>query len=95
MRASLWVSGLILAVFILWGTTAVWACKSAGANKHIGNVTTIDSGSKTFTIRDAETDDLITFETNDAVLRKLQVNNRVMVGFQDDHGKMIAVDVQS
>jgi hypothetical protein len=95
MRASIWVSGLILAVFMVWGTTTVWACKSAGANKHIGHVTTIDSGSKTFTIRDAETDDLMTFEVNDTVLGKLRVNDRVMVGYRDDHGKMIAVDVQS
>jgi len=95
MRKFLWKLALILTVCIAGSSASVWACKSAGANKHVGNVTTIDSGLKTFTIRDAETDDRMTFEASDSMLRNLRVNDRVMVEFQDDHGKMKAVEVQS
>jgi len=95
MRTFLSISTVSVAAVVLGITANVWACNSAGPNKHVGNVTAIDLGKKTFSIRDAETDHLITFQTSDSSLRVLKVNDRVLVGFKEDHGKMIALDIQS
>ncbi len=93
------VAAVILAVFVLGSVTMsiqnAWACKSAGPNKHVGNVTSIDAKAKTFTIRDAETDHPMSFEATDKILNEVKVNDRVMVGYKEEKGKMIAIDVQS
>ena len=95
MKKRSWVAAVILAVFVLGSVTTAWACKSAGPNKHVGSVTAIDAKAKTFTIRDAETDHLMTFEANDKILNEIKVNDRVMVGYKEEAGKMIAVDIHS
>jgi hypothetical protein len=90
-----WVAAAILAGFVLGTGTMTWACKSAGPNKHVGSVTAIDAKAQTFTIRDAETDHPMTFAATDKMLKDLKLSARVMVGYKEDNGKMIAVDVQS
>ncbi|MBI3995469.1 MAG: copper-binding protein [Nitrospirae bacterium] len=95
MKNRAWVAVVIFSVFVLGTGTATWACKSAGPNKHVGNVMAIDAKAKTFTIRDAETDHPMTFEATDKLLAELKVNDRVMVGFKEEAGKMIAVEVHS
>ena len=96
MKKGAIVSGFfMLAVWVLGSVTASWACKSAGPNKHVGQITAIDAKADTFTIRDAETDHSMTFEATDKILKDLKVNDRVMVGYKDDVGKMIAIDVRS
>lgn len=95
MKKRSWVAAVILAVFVLGSVTTTWACKSAGPNKHVGNVTAIDAKAKTFTIRDAETDHLMTFEATDKILNEIKINDRVMVGYKEEAGKMIAVDIHS
>jgi hypothetical protein len=99
MKNRSWVAAVILAVFVL-GTGMMsiqnaWACKSAGPNKHVGSITAIDAKAQTFTIRDAETDHPVTFAATDKMLKDLKLSARVMVGYKEDNGKMIAVDVQS
>lgn len=95
MKRQSLVAAVILAVFVLGSVTITWACKSAGPNKHVGSVTAIDAKAKTFTIRDAETDHPMSFEATDKILKGLKVSDRVMVGYKEEKGKMIAVDVQS
>ena len=99
MKKQSLVAAAILAVFVLGSVTTsiqdAWACKSAGPNKHIGGVTMIDAKAKTFTIRDAETDHPMTFEATDKILQEIKVGDRVMVGYKEEAGKMIAVDVHS
>jgi hypothetical protein len=89
------ISVVILAVFVLGTGTMTWACKSAGPNKHVGSITSIDAKAQTFTIQDAETDHPVTFAATEKMLKDLKVSARVMVGYKEDNGKMIAVDVQS
>lgn len=86
---------LILAIWVLGSAGTTWACKAAGPNKHIGSVTAIDAEAKTFTLRDAETEQLITFEATDKILKGLKVEDRVMVSYEEENGKLIAVDVHS
>jgi Cu/Ag efflux protein CusF len=95
MKKRSLIAAVILAVFVLGSVTTTWACKSAGPNKHVGSVTAIDAKAKTFTIRDAETDHPMTFEATDKILKEIKVSDRVMVGYKEEAGKMIAVDVQS
>ncbi|HEY5593695.1 MAG TPA: hypothetical protein VIL61_00870 [Nitrospiria bacterium] len=95
MKKRSWVAAVILAVFVLGSVTTAWACKSAGPNKHVGSVTAIDAKAKTFTIRDAETDHPMTFEATDKILNEIKINDRVMVGYKEEAGKMIAVDIHS
>jgi Cu/Ag efflux protein CusF len=85
----------ILTVFLLGSVTTGWACKSAGPNTHVGNVTMIDAKAKTFTIQDAETDQPMTFAAADTILKELKVQDRVMVGFKEEKGQMVAVDIRS
>ena len=73
----------------------LWACAGAGPFKHIGGVTFIDAKAKTFTIRDAETDQLMTFKASGKVLEGLKIKNRVLVSYKEENGKMIATEVQS
>ena len=93
MKSKTIVAILVFVGFVLASVTTTWACKSAGPNKHIGSITAIDAKAKTFTIRDAETDHLMTFEATDKILKELKVEDRVMVGFKEENGKLIAVDV--
>jgi hypothetical protein len=85
----------ILTVFILGPVEMGWACKSAGPNTHVGSITTIDAKARTFTIQDAETDQPMIFSATDTILKELKVKDRVMVGYKEDKGKMVAVDVRS
>jgi len=85
----------ILTVFILGPVAMGWACKSAGPNTHVGSVTTIDAKAKTFTIQDAETDQPMTFAATDTILKELKIKDRVMVGYKEERGKMVAVEVRS
>ena len=84
-----------LAVFLAGPVGTGWACKSAGPNKHVGSVTAIDAKAKTFTIQDAETGQPMTFAATDKILKELKVKDRVMVGYKEENGKMIAVDIHS
>jgi hypothetical protein len=85
----------ILTVFLLGPVAMGWACKSAGPNTHVGNVTMIDAKAKTFTIQDAETDQPVTFAATDTILNELKVKDRVMVGYKEEKGRMVAVDIRS
>jgi len=85
----------IVTVFILGPVAMGWACKSAGPNTHVGSVTTIDAKARTFTIQDAETDQPMTFAATDTVLKGIKVKDRVAVGYKEEQGKMVAVDVRS
>ena len=95
MKARSIAGFLVMAVFLLGGVGTTWACKGAGPNKHIGGVAAIDAKAGTFTIRDAETDRLITFEATELMLSEIQVRDRVMVSYKEDSGRFIAVDVHS
>lgn len=86
---------LVLAAFLLGSVTTTWACKAAGPNKHIGSITAIDAKAKTFTIRDAETDRLMIFEAADKILKGLKIEDRVIVSYKEENGKLIAMEVHS
>ncbi|HUK55715.1 MAG TPA: hypothetical protein VLY20_03570 [Nitrospiria bacterium] len=85
----------ILTMFLAGSAASGWACKSAGPGRHVGSITAIDAKAKTFTIEDAETDQPMTFAATDTILENLKVKDRVMVGYKEEKGRMVAVDVRS
>jgi hypothetical protein len=89
------IAGLVLTGFILGSAAITWACESAGPNKHIGMATAVDGKAKTFTIRDAETDHLMTFVATDKMLKEIKVDSRIRVSFKEENGILIAVEIQS
>jgi hypothetical protein len=87
------VSVVGLCGLLLLGGNAL-ACEVAGPNKHVGPVTAVDNDAATFTILDAETRAPITFAASNAILRDVsRAKGQVMVSYQDEGGKLVAVDV--
>ena len=75
---------------------AVLACGGMASGKHKGDVVAVDSGAKTFTIRDAETRSPITFSANDEIVSAVAKSNdaTVMVNFEETaEGGLRAVGV--
>ena len=74
---------------------ALWACDAAGPSTHIGNITGVDTSTKSFTIRDAQTQSLITFAANTEILRSLKDSSgSIMVNYEEaDNGSLKAVGV--
>ncbi len=88
------VGWLVVLVF-LTGVSAAWACKSAGAFKHVGVVTAVDPQALTLTIKDAETGDPVTFAATATQLKDVKPGDQVMVGFVEKDGKLTAVQIHS
>lgn len=69
-----------------------WACESAGHNKHVGEVTKVDTMAGTFTIHDVGMDGPITFTADQAVLKTAsQAKGQVLVSFEKKGEKLKAV----
>ena len=86
---------LLLAGLIMGPADVSLACKAAGPNKHVGNITAINDTGGEFTILDAETGKPMTFQATPKILKDLQVEARVMVSYKEEEDKLIAVEVHS
>ena len=95
MKIKNLVIGLLVAGFMFGVAMESEACSSAGPNKHVGNVTAVNLDAETFTILDAETGSPISFEATSNILKDLTVEDRVMVSYQENEGKLTAVEIQS
>ncbi len=71
------------------------ACKSAGAFKHVGVVTAVDTTALTVTINDAESGEPITFAATAKQLKDVKPGDQVMIGFIEKDGTLTAVQIQS
>ena len=93
VKFSLIKSMLLAALIAAPGT--LWACDAAGKQTHIGNITAIDTSTKSFTIRDAQTQSLITFAANTEILRSLKDSSgSIMVNYEEaEDGNLNAVGV--
>ncbi len=88
------ITSVIFAVLLVIGSSAVLACKAAGPNKHVGEVTTVDAEAATFTIMDAETNLPITFSASKGILKDVShAEGQIMVSYEDNGGNLTAVDV--
>lgn len=85
----------VLASIMLMTVSATgWACKMAGTNKHVGEVTKVDQVSGTFTIRDAETNAPIVFSANREMLSNAaHAQGQIMVSYENREKQLVAVDI--
>ena len=92
-KFSLVKSTVLAALLVVPGT--LWACDAAGPSTHIGNITAVDTSTKSFTIRDAQTQSLITFAANTEILRSLKDSSgSIMVNYEEvEGGNLKAVGV--
>lgn len=66
---------------------AIWACDAAGPSTHVGTVQSVDAGSKTFTILDAQTRKPITFVANNEIIDGLKdAKGSIMVNYEEVDG---------
>lgn len=94
MRKTIVGLGLVVVLAVVVPAMS-YACKSAGAFKHVGVVTAVDTKALTVTIKDAETGAPITFAATAKQLRDVKPGDQVMVGFVEKDGKLTAVQIHS
>ena len=74
---------------------AALACSAMGPNTHVGEIISIDSANKTFTIQDAETQQPISFSASENILLSLaSKHGEVVVRYSGSGKPLTAVDVQ-
>lgn len=88
------IKSIVLAALITVPGT-LWACDAAGKQTHIGNITAVDTSAKSFTIRDAQTQSLITFAANNEIMSNLkEAKGSIMVNYEEaENGNLNAVGV--
>ncbi len=89
---------ILAACLIVTATTipsvAALACSAAGPNTHVGNLLSVDADQGKFTIRDAETQQPLTFTASDAILALLKSSGgMVFVDYEQDGDILKALDV--
>ncbi len=90
---------LVLAFTIAFSfSTSIWACAAAGPATHVGNVLKVDVEKNTFTILDAQTMSLITFQANKKIMEmiemKINADSTAFVDFKVDGTDLIATNVE-
>ena len=64
-----------------------WACDGAGPSTHVGMIHSVDAGSKTFTIIDAQTQKPIKFTANNEIIDGLKnAKGSIMVNYEEVNG---------
>ncbi|GMQ99555.1 MAG: hypothetical protein BMS9Abin18_0373 [Zetaproteobacteria bacterium] len=85
---------VMVAGVVMFAATPTFACSTAGPNKHVGQVTAVNTKAGTFTIMDAETRKPITFAASAGILKDAaKAKGSVMVSYEQSDGKMVAKDI--
>ncbi len=88
---------LLLAILLgmLLATGAATACDSMGPSTHMGKLLSINSDKQTFTIRDAQSSNPITFDATEEIISGLKgFAGSLMVNYEEnDAGGLNAVGV--
>ena len=92
------IKTLAAAAVMVAGATLVpmtgWACDMAGPNAHVGFVTAVNEKAHTFTIRDAQTQQLITFKASGQILKAVPASQQILVKYKKDADKLTAVSIK-
>lgn len=85
---------IMLGGLLISTTTPIFACSVAGPNKHVGQVTAVNTKDGTFTIMDAEIRKPITFSASTKILKNAaKSTGSVMVSYEKTDSKMVAKDI--
>ncbi|MFQ5587469.1 MAG: hypothetical protein ACE5F7_01400 [Nitrospiria bacterium] len=84
--------GIIFAVFstLVLGVDPASACSSLGSEKHMGVVKFVDPGKGTMSLIDAETQKVLTFVSKKDLLKKVHMNDTIVVTFEKKDTQLIA-----
>jgi len=55
----------------------------------------IDQKTGTFTVKDAETQNPVTFQATAEQLKEVKIKDQVMVSYKEQDGKLVALDIHS
>lgn len=92
-RVATLFTGALLGTLL--STGAALACDGMGPSAHMGQLVSVDAASHTFTIRDAQSSNPITFAANEEIINGLKgFAGSLMVNYQEsDDGALQAVGV--
>lgn len=77
-------------------TASILACDSLGENMHMGSIVSIDRGTNTFVILDAESQKPIRFISSAETLKPLVIDEMVEVSYEvADGGELRVVSLKS
>ncbi|MEC4679037.1 MAG: hypothetical protein VST69_09835 [Nitrospirota bacterium] len=83
----------ILGLFVLAPVLAS-ACSNLGPQKHMGVVLSVDPIKGTMALMDAETQETLHFVINESLLKKIHINDRIIIRFQEEQDQLIAKDLE-
>lgn len=69
------------------------ACSNLGPEKHMGIVLSVDPIKGTMALIDAETQQTLNFVMDETLLKKIHVNDRIVITFQEKKDQLIAKDL--
>ncbi|MBN4054790.1 hypothetical protein JYT87_03685 [Nitrospira defluvii] len=93
MKIKLVIALIVFVFGISTGVLSVSACSSLGAGKHLGVVHMIDAKKGELTLIDAETRKPILFSIAKDQLEKIMPNDRVMITFKSEEGRLFVKKV--
>lgn len=84
-----------LAILVLFVLAPGWAsaCSNLGPDKHMGTVLSIDPIRGTMALMDAETQQTLDFVMSEVLLKRIHVNDRIVIIFQTKKDQLIAKDL--
>jgi len=86
---------LMAAAALTLATTPALACSAAGPETHVGKLLGIDLSARTFTILDAETNQPVSFEANQSMMKQVQGRTGYLkVEYQPHGDKLKAKNVK-
>ena len=89
LKTGLSLIGAVLLLAPVWAA----ACSNLGPDKHMGIVTLVDPLKGTLSLMDAETQKTIAFVTGEELLKKVHVNDRIVVTFETDKDQHVAKEI--
>jgi hypothetical protein len=87
----------ITTLFILMGLVLSYpalACKSAGPNKHVGVIVSINLKEHTLILKDAETGEEMTFKAAEQLIKPVRPNQEAVVTFEKTEKGMVATKIK-
>lgn len=75
-------------------STPVLACKSAGPNKHVGVIVSINVLERILVLKDAETGEEMTFKAAEQLIKTVHPNQEAVITYETTDKGMIATKIK-
>jgi len=87
------ISFLAIFAALVFGPVWASACSNLGPEKHMGIVLRVDPMKGTMALMDAETRKTLNFKIDENLLKKIHVNDQIVITFKEKEDELIAKDV--